>query len=206
MTTLALRAALVAGCASLGLAGLALAAPPVPADGPKAEKIFRDDRDRGGPRRFHRDPEAHARHLRDVLQLTPAQEPALKAFLDGVKPGPRPTPEERPAPRSAPMTTPERLDRQAEMMVRHKAAFDRRAAATRTFYAQLTPSQRKAFDALRLDGRGFGCPRVHRLRHGPGARPMVFGPDDDILIGGFDGGEGFDALDPPPEPVAMPGG
>ena len=104
------------------------------------------------------DPEARAQRLRDVLQLTPAQEPALKAFLASQKP---PEPPPPPEARAKALTAPDRLDRQRARLVERLAEFDRRAAGTRTFYAQLTPSQKKAFDAL---------PMRHgpRMKHGPG--------------------------------------
>ncbi|MCA6286448.1 Spy/CpxP family protein refolding chaperone [Phenylobacterium sp.] len=117
------------------------------------------------------DPEVRAQRLRDVLQLTPAQEPALKAFLAAQKPPGPPAPPER---RDKARTTPERLDQQRARMVEHLAAFDRRAAATRTFYAQLTPGQKTAFDALSNAGRGRREVRIERrmMSPGPDSPPM----------------------------------
>jgi len=111
------------------------------------------------------DPEARAQRLRDVLQLTPAQEPALKAYLEGQKPPQPPVP---PAARAKPLTTPDRLDSQRARMVERLAAFDRRAAVTRTFHAQLTPSQKKAFDALPPAGGERREIRIERRMMGPG--------------------------------------
>jgi hypothetical protein len=121
----------------------------------------------------HGDPAAHAQHLRDVLQLRPDQEGALKAYLEGSKPPPlkemikdeRPDDDDK-----APLTTPERLDRQAARMADMAAVFQKRAAVTKAFYAALSPSQQKAFDIL---GPETGGPRmeVRRIetRHdGPG--------------------------------------
>jgi hypothetical protein len=118
-----------------------------------------------GPREGRRmDPEAmaakHAERLRAVLQLRPEQEPALKAYLAARKPagmaGRRGGREQ-----SAAMTTPQRLDAQRARLTERVARFDQRAAATKTFYAQLSPSQQKAFDALGSRGgkgghRGWG--------------------------------------------------
>jgi protein CpxP len=117
------------------------------------------------------DPEARAQRLRDVLQLTPAQEPALKAFLEAQKPAERMT---RPEPAAKAATTPERLDQQRTRLVERLAAFDRRAAATRAFYAQLTPSQKKAFDALPAgEGERRGIRMERRMMGpGPGGPPM----------------------------------
>lgn len=46
------------------------------------------------------------------------------------------------------MTTPQRLDFTRREMDRERADFERTDAATRRFYAQLTPEQRRSFDRL----------------------------------------------------------
>ena len=171
MTSVFSKAVLLAGALALGGVTIAAAAPEAGAE--KRVVMLRGgegpgDRMDGGPgmgRMRHPDPAKHAQHLRDALQLTAAQEPALQAFLAATTPpehpehpGPDGDRGERPA-----LTTPERLDQRAAMMARHQAAFEARAAATRTFYAQLTAAQKKAFDAL---------PMMHgpRKMHGPGGR------------------------------------
>ena len=141
--------------------------PPMMDDGPGGP---------GGPMmRHHRfDPEAHAQHLRDVLQLRPDQDGALRAYLAALEPRDRadgkPMGDED-GPR-VPPTTPERLDREAERMDRSAEAFKVRAAATRAFYAALSPSQRKAFDAL---GPMLGGPGP--MMRGMEGRRMKGGPD-----------------------------
>ncbi len=105
------------------------------------------------------DPEAHAKRLRDVLQLRPDQDGALKAYLEAT--APQKTAEamkwDSKDDDKAPLTTPERLDRQAAHMTKMAETFQKRAAATRAFYAALSPSQQKAFDAL---GPEAGGPRM----------------------------------------------
>lgn len=117
------------------------------------------------------DPEAQAQRLRDVLQLRADQEGALKAYLDAVAPKDwdkdRPKREAVDAPRK-PLTTPERLDREAEHLARAKARID----ATRAFYAALSPSQKKAFDALGPMAGGHG-PMIRRVEF----RRFKGGPD-----------------------------
>lgn len=124
------------------------------------------------------DPEAmaarRAERLRAALQLRPDQEPALKAFLDAVKPPARPAPRERAG--MAQMTTPQRLDAQRARMTEHLARFDQRAAATKKFYAQLSAPQQKAFDAMAPHGgkgmgkgKGMGERRDGRGPMAPGA-------------------------------------
>jgi hypothetical protein len=76
---------------------------------------------------------------------------------------------ERPA---APLTTPQRLDRQRERMTERMAQFERRSAAIKRFYGALSPSQQKAFDALRpAGGRGGPGHRAHRGGRGFGPGP-----------------------------------
>ncbi|HEY1751639.1 MAG TPA: Spy/CpxP family protein refolding chaperone [Caulobacteraceae bacterium] len=160
-----LRLALVAGLVlPLGLATASLAqdAPPPP---PPGADMHRD---------HHFDParmrEHVARRLRAELQLTSGQEPALAAFLDAMKPsgdmhgGMGHEHQDMQA-----MTTPQRLDamlaradRMHERMVAH-------VAAVKQFYAQLTPSQQRAFDAMHM-GHGMGG---HGMRgHGMGGHEM----------------------------------
>lgn len=192
MTSIVSKAALLGGALSIAIAGLAFAAPAAtPGEPARVEKPARGGP--GGPGRGMRhrpDPERHAQHLRDILQLTAAQERALKTFIDATKP----TLRERPAPgaaRPAPperksLTTPERLDRQAEMMARRQAEFTRRSAATKAFYAQLTAPQKKAFDALGLDAPGGkGGPGMRMMRRAGGDMPpMAFAPEDaDMMLG-----------------------
>jgi len=104
----------------------------------------------GGPRM---DPaemaQRRAQHLRDALQLRPNQEPALAALTDALKPPEGMRDRMRQEHREMMgLTTPERLDRMRDRMSRRQAEFDRRAMAIKRFYAQLTPPQQKAFDAM----------------------------------------------------------
>jgi hypothetical protein len=46
------------------------------------------------------------------------------------------------------MQTPARLDAMVDQMKSDEAAFQRRAAATKAFYAALTPDQRQTFDSI----------------------------------------------------------
>lgn len=153
LAPLALGGVLLAG----GFAGASLAQmPPPPAQG--ASHAGQP----GGPR-VRMDPEAmaakRAERLRDVLQLRPEQEPALKAFLASHKPAGGKAERGRGGREQfAAMTTPQRLDAQRARLVERTARFDRHAAATKTFYAQLSPSQQKAFDAMGPRGGMKGHP------------------------------------------------
>ena len=144
------------------MASASLAQQPPPAAAPGQPRDGRGEWRRA-------DPEAmaarRAEHLRAALQLRPDQEPALKAFLDAGKPAVRPAPGDRAA--LGQMTTPQRLDAQRARMTERLARFDQRAAATRKFYAQLSPAQQKAFDTLAPRGPGKGMGKGGRGGHGP---------------------------------------
>ena len=90
--------------------------------------------------------------LKAQLKLTPAQEGAWTTYTAAMQPpahGARPTPEQRAE--FDKLTTPERIDKmralRSQRMSEMAAAMDKRDAATKTFYAALTPEQQKNFDA-----------------------------------------------------------
>jgi len=142
-----LRLALIAGLVlPLGLATASFAQDAAPAQpAPGAADVAAHHQ--------HRDPaqmRAHmADHLRTVLQLQASQDGALNAFLDALKP-PAGAKEHmgRQAGEMQHLTTPERLDRMAARMDEQHSRMLARIAATKQFYAQLSPSQQKAFDDL----------------------------------------------------------
>jgi hypothetical protein len=101
--------------------------------------------------------ERHAEHLRALLQLRPDQEPALRALVAALQPSAARMERregERDALRQA--TTPERLDRMQARLAERQGEFARRADAIKRFYAQLTPAQQRAFDALPMMMMGHG--------------------------------------------------
>lgn len=99
--------------------------------------------------------------LKAKLKLTPAQEGAWTTFTTELQPpaqGPRPERGEMEK-----LTTPQRLDKMREMRTQRNAEMDRRAEATKAFYAQLDAGQQKTFDAQSL--RMMHRPD-HPMRHG----------------------------------------
>lgn len=103
----------------------------------------------------------HAERLRTTLQLRPDQEPALKTYVAALAQT-ADAPRRDGEPKLA-ATTPQRLDAQRDRASRRMAALDRRIAATKAFYAQLSPAQQKAFDTLSArDGRHDGMRREGR--------------------------------------------
>lgn len=132
-----------------------------------------------GPMGAMQDPAARAQKLRDVLQLRPDQEPALKALIEAGHhsqmggPGHGAMAEHEHGAMAKPLTTPERLDRRLEMMAKHQALFKKRAEAIKAFYAVLSPSQKKAFDVLHPGpGPGPGMRIMRRMHGGPMGGPM----------------------------------
>ncbi len=115
--------------------------------------------------RMQRMKERHAKRMADLqakLQLTPAQQPAWDAYAASFAPPAMP-----PGPREdlAKLSTPERLDRMQARQAERQARFARMADATRSFYAQLTPTQRQTFDAATVPHR-----------HGRDGHPGGHGP------------------------------
>lgn len=100
--------------------------------------------------------------LKADLKLTPAQESAWNTYAAAMKPGERPARMDREA--FAKLTTPQRIDKMREMREHRNAEMDRRAQATKAFYAQLTAEQQKTFDAETL--RMHHGPRPHHGPHG----------------------------------------
>jgi protein CpxP len=115
--------------------------------------------------------EKHAQHLRDALQLRPDQEPALRALISASTPpaGLRDRARGERGERSN-LTTPQRLDRMQARMAERQQHFAQRADATRRFYAQLSPTQQRAFDTLH---EGHGHRGGHD--HGGAGRGHNFG-------------------------------
>jgi len=141
----------VAGAlASLAFATASYAQQP-PAQGPRPAM---EGRERPSPEQMR----THmAERLRTTLQLTSQQEAALNTYVGALAPKAGDRSDRRGDRQSMrEMTTPQRLDAMAAHMAQRQQAFAARAEATKRFYAQLTPSQQKAFDALRPAGRGMG--------------------------------------------------
>jgi LTXXQ motif family protein len=112
----------------------------------------------------HRDP---AEHLRNALQLRPNQEPALQAYLQALRPGEHHVMMLRSDDHDGAKTTPERLADMEKMLAEHDAQMKAHIAAIRTFYGQLDPAQKKAFDEL-----GLGGAQVRMIENVRFMRPM----------------------------------
>lgn len=118
--------------------------------------------------RMHKRMAEHQERLKASLQLTPQQEPAWNAFVARMQPAQRPAQPRMDRDAWKQLSTPERLDRMEALKAERDKTMAQRHEAIRSFYAQLTPSQQKAFDAQ----QGFGPMRAGmkergmRHRHG----------------------------------------
>ena len=148
MTQPSFRVLLVAGLAlplAMASASLAQTGPYGPPPGP--------------PGRDGRPPPADspvglAQQMRDALHLRADQEDALRAFVEAVTPPPGATERMRQAQQAdQALPTPARLDRMLAHMDEMRGLMAARVTATKRFYAQLSPEQRRTFDTLRPPGR-----------------------------------------------------
>jgi hypothetical protein len=101
--------------------------------------------------------------FKQKLQITPSQESAWNTFTAALQPARMQRPDRA---EFAKLSTPERIDRMRSMRTARMAEMDKRADATKAFYAVLAPEQKKVFDdtASRMMGhgkRGHG----HHARH-----------------------------------------
>ncbi|MCD2512440.1 Spy/CpxP family protein refolding chaperone [Comamonas endophytica] len=140
------------------------------ATGPAAEPAART-----APAHQPRDRAAHEKRMAEkaqkfqaALQLTEAQQADWNRYREAIKPV-------RPAKHLdresfAKLTTPQRIDHMQQRRAERNAQADRRAEATKAFYATLTPAQQKTFDAQTLrhgpHGKRHG-PHGHGKHHAP---------------------------------------
>jgi protein CpxP len=126
-----------ASAATIACAAMAQDGPPPPG-GPGGGQFAQGH---GGGRG---DPGQRLQELHDSLQLSPAQEPAFQAWQAALRPtGPmvRPGGLRR-------MTTPQRLDEEIAQQTEQTTELKARVAATKSFYNQLSATQRQTLDGL----------------------------------------------------------
>ena len=115
-----------------------------------------------------------AQRVHDLLQITPNQENAFKAWQDAMKPPAIPSQADRQARRDAidKMTTPQRFDDRLAQSTERFNAQKTRIEATKRFYNVLSASQKKAFDAMAEGGRDRMGRVADRMRDGRGGGMM----------------------------------
>lgn len=98
--------------------------------------------------------EMHAKRVAELktkLKITAAQEGAWTTFTAAMKPPARDAHQRPDRAELDKLSTPERLDKMRVLRTQHltdmQAQMDKRDEATKTFYAVLSPEQKKLFDA-----------------------------------------------------------
>ena len=139
--------------------------PPPAAQAPGATTMGHTERmERFDPVRMQERRDRRQTHLKETLQIAPAQEPAWSAWSNAMQP---PANWKRPdRAELARLPTPERIDRIRALRVERMAMMDKRADATKAFYATLNPVQKREFDlqTVRRGQRDGGGPG-HQQRH-----------------------------------------
>jgi len=132
-----------------GLTLVAQAQTPAPASGGVAAPQNRGPMGWPDPAKMQVRVDKHLAELKAKLALSSAQEGAWTAFTAAMKP---PTPPDHKAMQAEmeKLTTPERIDKMRAQRTQREAEMDKRAEATKTFYAALTPEQKKVFDTETL--------------------------------------------------------
>ena len=95
----------------------------------------------------------HQKKLHDMLKLTPSQDSAWATFTAATKPAMRGQHGQRGDWKTMP--APERMEKRIEMGRQHITQMEAHLAALNTFYAVLTPEQKKVFDAHSMGGHGM---------------------------------------------------
>jgi len=146
--------------AGIGMTAMSSFAQTPPADGNGAAPAGRHAPTADQIAKFEQHRAKRQAQLHDKLKITAAQEGAWKTFTEKTAPM-------RPAAWGRPsrdewnkLTTPERLDRHLDMMKKMEARMTDRIAATKEFYAVLSPEQQKTFD------QEFRKMEEHRFKHG----------------------------------------
>jgi protein CpxP len=134
--------------ATAALAGAALAQAPGTGPAPTGPGQAQGERHHAhGAKDSEREAKGFERRMAELksqLQLTPAQEGAWTKFADAMRPA---TPAQRPDHNAMmKLPTPERIDQMRALHQQHTAQMDQRGEAAKTFYATLTPEQKKRFD------------------------------------------------------------
>jgi protein CpxP len=204
------RAALFGGLALTAVIATAGLAAEPPAGPPGRDGMMMRHMD--DPAAQARRAERHAQHLRDALQLRPDQEPALRAFIESMKPppgamggmmghmGPGPDGDhDGDHDGDENLTTPQRLDRMLAHLDQARAMMVAHAEAVKRFYAALSPTQQKAFDAMGPMG-GMHMRMMMHMGHGGMGHDMgeMDGDGERRVIIMRHGGEGGPPMPPPP--------
>ena len=146
--------------AALGLVAVAQTPPPPAGSAP----TMRERMGRFDPARMQERIAKRLTRLKETLQITAPQEGAWTAWAAAMQP---PANWKRPdRAEFERLTTPERIDRMHSLRTERMAMMDKRAEATKAFYASLSPVQKRVFDLeTARHGHGRGDGGGHRGEH-----------------------------------------
>lgn len=159
----AFKKSLLIGATIFSLAGSAFAAPGDQPDGGRGQghAAAGEHQHKFDPAKFKEHFAKRQAQLHDKLKLNASQEAAWNTYAAAVTP---PDFSKRPDRAEwAKLSAPERMERMLNQLKEHEARLTSRLAATKTFYAVLTPEQQKVFN----DNTGPGH-RHHGRHHGHG--------------------------------------
>jgi protein CpxP len=128
---------------------------------PMGAGMGHDRMDKGehmNPARMQTRMDKHHAALKAKLKLSAAQEADWTTFVAAMKPSADMVTRQAQHDELAKLPTPERIDKMKALHNQHMtemtAAMDKRGEATKTFYASLTPEQKKTFDSAMMSQRG----------------------------------------------------
>ena len=168
--------AALAATALVGAFSLSANAQPAPAVASTAPHATAHQHGASGkPADFAQHHAQRSEHLKTILQLQPNQQAAWDKYVQATTPDQRTKPAAERADLRK-LTTPERLDQVQKLRKERTAKAEQREQATRSFYASLTSSQQKAFDAItahpgqhhKTGQRGQRMGHPHGLPHNQG--------------------------------------
>ena len=181
MKTLRKNVIIAMSVLSMGAASLTVhaqeAAASAPAASTPANKAMHEGH-RGGPRgeRGGNPAERMAKYqarLHDKLKLTAAQEPAWATFTAANAPKKPMGDWKAKREAMAKLSAPERMEQWIAMSKKRIASQESRLASLKTFYAQLTPEQKKVFDDSVPGGKHGGHRGGHHGQHHGMQQPKV---------------------------------
>lgn len=132
---------------SMGSAAVAVQAQTAPAEGRHGHAATQEQRMAKMGEHFAK----RQAKLHDALQLTPAQESAWAAYQSAIRPTAPAAMGERGG--WANLSAPARMEKMIGMTEQRTAMMKSHLGALNTFYATLTPAQKKVFDANTMGGR-----------------------------------------------------
>ena len=140
MNTLRKHVLIALAVAGIGSAAVAAQAQTAAPEGRHAHAASQDQRQARWSEHFAK----RQAKLHDALQLTAAQEPAWTTYQAAVKPAGMGMHGDRAE--WAGLAAPARMEKMIAMARQHVGMMESRLAALNTFYAVLTPAQKKVFD------------------------------------------------------------